>query len=75
MEQMGGEVKQTGSVVKAHAFSLPFYIILPEKPVHVYSTAQERAFLFAVWTLQRVIAHGKQETIAPGVEIKEDPVL
>ena len=46
MEQMGGEVKQTGSVVKAHAFSLPFYIILPEKPVHVYSTAQERAFLF-----------------------------
>ena len=32
-------------------------------------------FFFAVWTLQRVIAHGKQETIAPGVEIKEDPVL
>ena len=46
MEQMGGEVKQTGSGEKAHAFSLPFYIILPEKPVHVYSTAQERAFLF-----------------------------
>ena len=71
---MGGEVKQTGSSEKGHAFSLTFYIILPEKPIHVYSTAQERAF-FAVWTLQRVIAHGKQETITPGVEIKEFPVL
>lgn len=25
--------------------------------------------------MQRVIAHGKQETLAPGVEIKDDPVL
>ena len=27
MEQMGGEVKQTGSGEKAHAFSLPFYML------------------------------------------------
>ncbi len=32
-------------------------------------------FFFAVGTLQRVIAHGKQETIAPGVKIKNNPVL
>lgn len=32
-------------------------------------------FLFAAWTLQGVIAHGKQEALAPGVEIKDDPVL
>ena len=46
MEQMGEEVKQTGSGDKAHAFSLSFYIIPPEKPVYVYDTVQERAFLF-----------------------------
>ncbi len=28
-----------------------------------------RIVLFAVWILQRVIAHGKQETPAPGIEI------
>ena len=32
-------------------------------------------FFFAVGTLQRVIAHGKQETLAPGIETKDDPVL
>jgi len=32
-------------------------------------------FFFAVWTLQWVIAHRKQKTLAPGVEIKDDPVL
>lgn len=32
-------------------------------------------FCFAVWTLQRVIAHGKQKALAPGVEIKDDTVL
>ena len=46
MEQMGREVKQSGNVDKAHALSLSFYIIPPEKPVHVYDIAQERAFLF-----------------------------
>ena len=46
MEQMGKEVKRIGNAEKAYAFSLPFYIIPPEKPVRVYDTAQERAFLF-----------------------------
>jgi len=32
-------------------------------------------FFFAVWTLQGIIAHRKQEMLAPGVEIKDDPVL
>ena len=32
-------------------------------------------FFFAAGTLQRVIAHGKQETLAPGIETKDDPVL
>ena len=32
-------------------------------------------FFFAVGTLQRVIAHGKQETLAPSVKIKNNPVL
>jgi len=32
-------------------------------------------FFFTVWTLQGVIAHREQETLAPGVEIKDDPVL
>ena len=36
---------------------------------------KKKHFFFAVWTLQRVIAHGKQETIASGVEIEDDPVL
>lgn len=35
---------------------------------------KEHSF-FAVGTLQRVIAHGKQETLAPGIETKDDPVL
>lgn len=46
MEQMGREVKQTGSGDKDHALSLSFCIIPPEKPVRVYDTAQERVFLF-----------------------------
>lgn len=75
MEQMGEEVKQSGNVDKGHALSLSFYIIPPEGPVHVYDTTQERAFLFAVWTLQRVIAHSKQEPLTPGIEIKDDPVF
>lgn len=32
-------------------------------------------FFFAVWTLQGVIAHGEQKTIAPGVKIKDYPVF
>lgn len=31
--------------------------------------------IFAVWTLQRVIAHSKQKAPAPGVEIKDKPVF
>ena len=37
----------------------PFVFMIQFKKEH---------FFFAVWTLQRVIAHGKQETPAPGVE-------
>lgn len=32
-------------------------------------------FFFAAWTLQGIIAHGKQKAVAPGVEIKDDPVF
>lgn len=32
-------------------------------------------FFFAVWTLQRVIAHSKQEPLTPGIELKDDPVF
>lgn len=32
-------------------------------------------FFFAVWTLQRVITHGEQKTIAPGIKIKDYPVF
>jgi hypothetical protein len=32
-------------------------------------------FFFAVWTLQRVIAHSKQEPLTPGIEIKDDSVF
>lgn len=46
MEQMEEEVKQIGSGDKVHALSLSFYIMSPEKRVHVYDIAQERAFLF-----------------------------
>lgn len=32
-------------------------------------------FFFAVWALQWVISHGKQETLAPGIEIKDNPMF
>lgn len=35
---------------KVYALSLFSYPIPPDKPVHVYGTAQEKAF-FADWTL------------------------
>lgn len=36
---------------------------------------KEEHFFFAVGTLQRVIAHSKQEPFTPGIEIKDDPVF
>lgn len=30
---------------------------------------------FAVWTFQRVVAHSKQKAVAPGVEIKDNPMF
>ena len=36
---------------------------------------KEEHFFFAVWTFQRVIAHGKQEPLTPGIEIKDDSVF
>lgn len=32
-------------------------------------------FFFAVRTLQRVIAHSKQEPLTPGIKIKDDPMF
>ena len=36
---------------------------------------KEGHFFFAVRALERVIIHGKQEALAPGIEIKDDPVF
>lgn len=75
MEQMGREVKQTGSGDKDHVLSLSFCIIPPEKPFVFMIQLKKEHFFFAVWTLQRVITHGEQKTIAPGIKIKDYPVF
>lgn len=36
---------------------------------------KEEHFFFAVGTLQRVIAHSKQEALTPGIKIKDAPMF
>lgn len=31
--------------------------------------------MFAVWALKWIVAHSEKETLTPGIEIEENPVL
>ena len=46
-----------------------------ENPFVFMIQLKKEHFFFAVWTLQRVITHGEQKTIAPGIKIKDYPVF